>query len=184
MEPSLLKTVGQIAGIGGIALGVLLLVFRDVIRKNIFPQLASVQAYRLIRLVVVLTFLIAALGISAWVYVQKNDLPRLSHNASLWSKNWQTVNDPLPWMNSSEGYSATNRERLIDMLKALDLSSTTNLAEKRASLVTEVERAEARPGDRTYNMLVPASFDVKFQELKRGIRDQAISAGAPVDRSR
>lgn len=68
---STLKTVGQVAGIGGIALGVLLLVFRDVVRKNIFPGLAQVQAYRLIRLIVFLTFSIALAGIAAWVHVQR-----------------------------------------------------------------------------------------------------------------
>jgi hypothetical protein len=69
---SLLLTVGKFAGIGGIALGVLLLIFREVIRKNIFPNLAQVQGYRIIRLIVVLTFCIAAFGIAAWVYVTTN----------------------------------------------------------------------------------------------------------------
>lgn len=66
----LLSKTGQIAGIGGIALGVLLLLFRDVIRKNIFPKLGQAQAYQLITLIVVLTFSISALGLGAWVYVQ------------------------------------------------------------------------------------------------------------------
>ena len=66
----LLSKVGQIAGIGGIALGVLLLLFRDVVRKNIFPMLGQAQAYRLITLVVILTFSISALGLGAWVFVQ------------------------------------------------------------------------------------------------------------------
>ncbi len=68
-ELTMLETVGQVAGIGGIALGVLTLVFRDVIRKNIFPNLSQVHAYRLIRMVVVLTFCIAAIGIGAWAFV-------------------------------------------------------------------------------------------------------------------
>lgn len=66
----LLLKVGQIAGIGGISLGILLLLFRDVIRKNIFPMLGQAQAYHLIKLVVILTFSISALGLGAWVYVQ------------------------------------------------------------------------------------------------------------------
>ena len=69
---SILKIVGQVAGIGGIALGVFLLIFREVIRKNIFPNLAQIQAYRIIRLIVILTFFIAALGIGSWTYVQKS----------------------------------------------------------------------------------------------------------------
>lgn len=70
MDTMLLKTVGQIAGIGGLGLGVLLLTFREVVRKNIFPGLTKVHGYRIIRLIVVTTFLIAAFGITAWTYVQ------------------------------------------------------------------------------------------------------------------
>ena len=41
MDANLLQTLGQIAGIGGLSVGVALLVFRDVIRKNIFPKLTA-----------------------------------------------------------------------------------------------------------------------------------------------
>ncbi|MBP0116273.1 MULTISPECIES: hypothetical protein [Bradyrhizobium] len=63
----LLGTVGKIAGIGGIALGVLLVVFRDVLRKSIFSKLPAAETYKLIRLLVVLTFAVACLGIFAWL---------------------------------------------------------------------------------------------------------------------
>jgi len=66
----ILLKFGQIAGIGGLSLGVLLLLFRDVIGKNIFPRLGQSQAYRLIKLIIVLTFSISALGIGAWVIVE------------------------------------------------------------------------------------------------------------------
>lgn len=69
MDASILKTVGQVAGIGGISLGVLLLLFRDIIRKNIFPTLASEEAYRLLRLITVAVWSVALAGIGAWVYV-------------------------------------------------------------------------------------------------------------------
>lgn len=75
MDTELLKIVAQAAGIGGIALGVLLLIFREVIRKNLFPNLSREQGYRLIRLVVSLTFAIAVFGIGAWVWVQKSSGP-------------------------------------------------------------------------------------------------------------
>ncbi len=68
MNSTLLETLGAIAGIGGIALGVLLLLFRDVIRKNIFPNLTRDQGYRIIRLFLILTFLIALAGIVAWAW--------------------------------------------------------------------------------------------------------------------
>ena len=70
MQTDLIRVMGQIAGIGGLAIGVLLLVFRDVIRKEIFPSLTREHAYRIIRLIIILTFLMALAGIAAWVWVQ------------------------------------------------------------------------------------------------------------------
>jgi uncharacterized membrane protein SpoIIM required for sporulation len=55
--------LAKVAGIGGLAFGVLVLIFREVIRKQIFPTLPPRQAYRLLRLIVVLTFTIALVGL-------------------------------------------------------------------------------------------------------------------------
>jgi hypothetical protein len=70
-----LQTVGQVAGIGGLALGVFLLIFRDIVRRNIFPKLGQTHAYRVITLIVSLTFLISATGIGAYVYLQSLGRP-------------------------------------------------------------------------------------------------------------
>lgn len=72
---SQLETFGQIAGIGGLALGVLLLVFREVIRKNVFPSLTREQAYNILKLIIVLTFIVALVGIAAWVWSQSGRQP-------------------------------------------------------------------------------------------------------------
>jgi hypothetical protein len=66
---NLLKTLGQIAGLGGISLGTFVIIFRDVIRKRIFPRLGEQSAYRLLRLILVLTWTIAILGIGAWTFM-------------------------------------------------------------------------------------------------------------------
>ncbi len=64
-----MKTLGQIAGIGGISLGVLLIVLRDIIRKNIFPKFKDEKlAFSLLRLIVVVVWITAIAGIGAWVY--------------------------------------------------------------------------------------------------------------------
>jgi len=68
INAEILKIVGAVAGIGGISLGVLLIVFREIIRKNIFPQLTRQNAYSLLRLIVILVWTIALVGIVAWVY--------------------------------------------------------------------------------------------------------------------
>ena len=64
----LLKVVGQVAGIGGLGLGVLFLLYRDIIRKNIFPRLPAAEAYRLLRLITVAVWSIAVFGIVAWIF--------------------------------------------------------------------------------------------------------------------
>jgi len=69
MDVDILKTVGQVAGIGGVALGVFLILFRELLRKNIFPQLTRDQSYRLLHRISVLVWSVAVIGIGAWVYV-------------------------------------------------------------------------------------------------------------------
>jgi hypothetical protein len=71
MDTELLKTVGQIAGIGGIALGVFLILFRELIRKSIFPRLSAQQASRLLTLIAVLVWSAALAGIGAWVWTEQ-----------------------------------------------------------------------------------------------------------------
>ena len=63
---NLLEKMGSIAGIGGLAIGVFLLLFREIIRKQVFPKLTKQQAYRIIGLVSVLVWSIAVIGIFAW----------------------------------------------------------------------------------------------------------------------
>jgi hypothetical protein len=72
MDADVLKIVGQVAGIRGLALGVFLLLFRDIIRKNIFPKLPPAEAYRLLRLITVAVWSVAIVGIAAWVYTSQS----------------------------------------------------------------------------------------------------------------
>ena len=120
-----LKLVGQIAGIGGLALGVLLLVFREVIRKSIFPMLAAEHAYKIIRLIVFLTFLIAAGGIAAWVVTQPSETrlgpalfpkadpdPEIRRYLALvdtgkFSQAWDSLSDEAHRRITYEGYMKT-----------------------------------------------------------------------------
>ena len=69
MDLQVLRTLGQIAGIGGLALGVFLLLFRAVIQKSVFRMLTEEQSYRLLRLVILCVWSIAVIGIFALVYM-------------------------------------------------------------------------------------------------------------------
>ncbi len=78
MDPSVLKIVGQIAGIGGLALGVFLLLYKDLLRKLKVPGLKQSQWYRVIILFMVLVWSIALVGIVAWVYAATRFSPPIS----------------------------------------------------------------------------------------------------------
>lgn len=68
MEYQVFQAIGMTAGIGGVALGVLLFVLRDIIKKNIFPKFKDERhAYRLLRLIVISVWTVAILGIGAWL---------------------------------------------------------------------------------------------------------------------
>jgi hypothetical protein len=80
MEAEVLKAVGGIAGIGGLALGVILLLFKDVIGKTVFAGLTRKQSYALLNKIVMATWSVAVLGIAAWYFGAKNSS---SHSTSL-----------------------------------------------------------------------------------------------------
>lgn len=63
-----LVELGKVAGLAGIAVGAAVLVFRDVIRKRIFPQLPPKDAYRLLRMIVIATWSIALVGMVVWKF--------------------------------------------------------------------------------------------------------------------
>lgn len=66
----LFETAAQVAGLAGISALVFYYLFRDVIRKLVLPKLSKDQAYKTIRLILVLVFLLSLTGIIAWVYLQ------------------------------------------------------------------------------------------------------------------
>jgi hypothetical protein len=76
----ILKIAGQIAGIGGLGIGIAIIVFRDIIRKNIFPSLTKAHAFKLLTLIAIMVFVIALAGIAAWVYTTTNQSNRIGGN--------------------------------------------------------------------------------------------------------
>ncbi|QDV51147.1 hypothetical protein [Gimesia fumaroli] len=64
-----LKTFAMYGGVGGISLAVLMFVFRDIIRKNIFPKLTREQAFKIINRIIFVTGAVAVVGLVCWAYV-------------------------------------------------------------------------------------------------------------------
>ena len=68
MDAEILQTFGKIAGIGGLSLGVVLLIFKDVIAKNeIFSRMTKAQTYRLLMTALVLIWLLGIAGIATMI---------------------------------------------------------------------------------------------------------------------
>jgi len=96
MDFELIKTAGKVAGIGGIALGGLILVLRDVIAKNIFPNLTKKQAYSLLRLIAILMWSAAILGILAWTLINFNYIKKPQVSSKL------DNNVVMSWVDEAE----------------------------------------------------------------------------------
>jgi hypothetical protein len=76
MEGGTLKDLAKAAGIGGIALGVLYLIFKQVIPATGTPLLSPAQAYAILRSLMILTFGVSGLGILAWLIAPHRDMKR------------------------------------------------------------------------------------------------------------
>jgi len=66
----ILEKLGKVAGIAGIAVGALVLIFGGIIQKNIFPGMTKEQGFRVIRMMIIAASILAVLGIAAWVYTE------------------------------------------------------------------------------------------------------------------
>ncbi|MBN2396299.1 MAG: hypothetical protein JXC36_07545 [Candidatus Atribacteria bacterium] len=82
MDLQILKTVGQIAGLGGFAVGILFLLFKEVIKKNIYSKLTKQQSFILIRLFLVLVWSVTLFGIASWTSIIILEKGKLSNATS------------------------------------------------------------------------------------------------------
>ncbi len=72
MDLSTLETLGQIAGVAGVAIGVFLFITRDLIAKNIFPKLTKAHSTKIIVMFAFMAWSVALAGIGAWSYTEVN----------------------------------------------------------------------------------------------------------------
>ena len=70
MNAHLFEVLGKYGGLGGLVIGLVLLVFRDIIQRATTKKgFAPSQAFRLLQSAMYLVFVIGVLGISAWAVV-------------------------------------------------------------------------------------------------------------------
>lgn len=73
-ELKALAEIAKIAGIAGLALGVVLIAFRDILRAKILARLSASHSFEILRLAMVLSFAIAVIGLAAWLYARHEAL--------------------------------------------------------------------------------------------------------------
>lgn len=78
MDFDLLEKLGKIAGIAGISIGAIVIIFSSIIQKKIFPGLTKEQGYRIIKMIIITASVLAVIGIGAWIYTdfQKNKIDK------------------------------------------------------------------------------------------------------------
>lgn len=69
MNIEVLESLGKIAGIAGISIGALVIIFNGILKKQIFPSLTRDQSYSIIRMMIIAAGLLVILGIASWIYV-------------------------------------------------------------------------------------------------------------------
>jgi hypothetical protein len=68
MDGELFRIAGGVAGLAGLAIGLILLLYREIVRKSIFPTLTKRDAYRLLRNMALLSWSVAMVGIFSWTW--------------------------------------------------------------------------------------------------------------------
>lgn len=73
MEINILESLGKIAGLAGISIGLVALIFKSIIRRKIFPTLEPERAYMIISRIINMSFILALLGLLCWLYLTNKE---------------------------------------------------------------------------------------------------------------
>lgn len=173
MNAELLEKLGQIAGIGGLSIGLLLLVFRQIIAKNFFPNLTKEQAYKIIQLIIILSFTTAIIGMIGWFYLENK---KTTQNDEVVKNIFFISNDEFSLLVSGNGTMKKAKSELIveldDILIRLDTVKNDNYAIKELILSHSFDSPQ---GYKQYNISKPISvnkllnkknIDLEFEKLE------------------
>ncbi|MCP4363943.1 MAG: trypsin-like peptidase domain-containing protein [Planctomycetes bacterium] len=108
----------------------------------------------------------------------------------LWEQNWHIINEYhgewcLNVAPEEGGGCWTNREQFLSILNAFDFVNNKELEKKREQLIVLVRKSNAHPkGDQYHNMSYTEEIKSLESELKRAIRNEAVSYGISIDNDR
>lgn len=132
MDAELLKTLGLVVGIGGIALGVFLLIFRDVVRRQIFGRLnkESTMALNVYLDTNVFDHILKKIDFTdADVQLLKN---AISDGKISISRSVTLVEEILPAINASDPELANRKKQLL-----MELTDPSKLVKNHTELLRD-----------------------------------------------
>ncbi len=108
MDIALFEELGKIAGLAGVSIGAVIVIFRQIIAKKIFPNLTRQQAFSLLKLIVILVWSIGVLGIGSWTYLRVTKDPDQNSNSNNYVFNesidsYETAKKFLDFISQNEG---------------------------------------------------------------------------------
>jgi hypothetical protein len=187
MDTDLLKTVGQIAGIGGLAIGMIVLLFRRIIGKLASSKLSSKQAYRLFIVIVVCSWSVALLGIGAWAFVEVSlrvsGQPEDNHdsggNGRRWRKTEMLLKDLKAYEHAREQGPPffVNKHGFLTRLRSLDFPNTPDVVQARDLAIRVIGDTPTTDTGIQTDMKITSEIMDALDELFYAIRLEAHDCG-------
>lgn len=81
INAEIFETLGKVAGIGGLSLGVFLFLLKDVLKKALLSKLGPKHSYQLLRLIVIVVTTVTLVGMTIWLYIEvfHQETPQIVH---------------------------------------------------------------------------------------------------------
>lgn len=142
MEAEALIKLGQIAGIAGISLGIIFLIFKQIIAKTIFPNLTKDQGFKILRLIITFLFVIGLVGMILWSF--NPAIARLANNTKAknpFGEEQILLNDDNLFFSKSElGENDSKKTKKMDKyLFQIDIPNSDDYS---SELITAPQYAE------------------------------------------
>ena len=160
----IIKEFGLIAGLAGLAIGLVLYLFRNIISKTVLDKLTRNQAYRLI-----ITFMILVWSLSIYaIYIystdqtKNDDTPTNSLSCAKWKSNLEIIKSTYQGLGSN-GKSYINKNQTLQKIQNLEFKKESSFEKNKEKLISLIESAPSYPDP---------NYDVEFTKDAKLLRDQ------------
>jgi hypothetical protein len=159
----IIKEFGLIAGLAGLAIGLVLYLFRNIISKTVLDKLSVNQAYRMIIFFMALVWTLSIYAIYVYSTAPNDPVPtRTSLSCAQWKSNLEIIESTYQGLGSN-GKTYINKFQTLQKIQNLEFPNESSLVKDKEKLITSILSAPSFP-DPYYN--------VEFTELAKSLRNQ------------